>query len=214
MGLSAAIIILILESKKKIQLIIAGIIISLAILPLLSSDYLDRMSTLKDVETIDYSGQSRFVYWKAAWEIFKDNPIIGTGFLSFKTAKMKYKYSLNIDADLRDYAFKPNKVGHGTYFQILSEGGLLSAIPYFCLILFTIKENWKIGRKLKGNPEVENFLILLAGINAGIIGFSICIIAIDAVIDVMFPLQMTICAIIRYCIGRQSGQVTVSPAKT
>ncbi len=196
-GLVVALIVFIMRSKKRTKLFILGIILFLTLPPFVTDEYKERINTISDLNTIDYSGQSRLILWRTGLMIFRDNPILGVGFLSFKDAKMEYINAHDIDEPLRDYTFRPGKVGHSTYVQILAEGGLLATIPFFLLIFYTLFKNWKVRRECKGNSNLANTANLLSGLDSGIIGFCVCIIGIDALIDVLFPFQITICAIVR-----------------
>ena len=184
-GLVAASLYLLLISRKRIWLGICYFLVLLAIVPLLSDDYIARLSTIQSSNPEqEYSAGSRQVLWHAGWLMFKDNPIFGVGLLHFAPAKLPYRTQLTgkFDDDLLDYTFDPGKVGHSTWFgQVLPEGGLFFAIPYFWLIMGFF---WRT-RRLRwaarpASEEIRPLYDALIGLEAGLFGYCVSISFIDA----------------------------------
>jgi probable O-glycosylation ligase (exosortase A-associated) len=181
-----------LFSSHKKQIIALSFVFFLVASPFLTQSYMERMRTISSVEQYDYSGLSRIYLWKVGLQIFLDNPILGTGFLTFPQAKQEYRfYYENIEEELRNYVFRKGKVGHNTYVQVLSEAGILGFLPYsFMIITILFKLKLFISRenKKKGGHSHP----LAVGFFAGAVGFSVCIFAIDALVDVLFPVLLTL----------------------
>ncbi len=184
-----------LFSSYKKQIIAMGFVLFLAASPFLSESYLERMETVSSVEQFDYSGLSRIYLWKVGWQIFLDNPISGSGFLTFPQAKQDYRFFYgDIEEGLRDYVFRKGKVGHNTYVQILSEAGLLGFIPYSLMIGTVLLSLRRLILREKKKGHLDSHP-LAVGFFAGAVGFCVCIFAIDALVDVMFPVLLTLSSI-------------------
>ncbi|MCL2790722.1 MAG: O-antigen ligase family protein [Desulfobulbus sp.] len=182
LGLAAGCLYLLLISRKRIWLGICYCLVFLAVIPLLSEQYIARLSTI-DSNTQnpeqEYSAGSRQVLWHAGWLMFKDHPIFGVGLLNFAPAKMPYAAQLygKFDSDLLDYTFATRgKVGHSTWFgQVLPEGGLFLAIPFFWLIMSFF---WRARKLQWTRPPTEETLPLhdgLIGLEAGLFGYCVSI---------------------------------------
>jgi len=197
LGLAAGSLYLLLISRKRVWLGICYFLVVLTVVPLLSGDYIARLNTIdSDKPEQEYSAGSRQVLWQAGWLMFKDNPIFGVGLLNFPKAKTPYHGQLagQFDNDLLDYAFEGYKVGHSTWFgQVLPEGGLFLAIPYFGLIVSFF---WR-ARKLQwaGRPPTEEMRPLhdvLIGLEAGLFGYCLNISFGDYLLSPFLTLQITL----------------------
>jgi O-antigen ligase len=98
--------------------------------------------------------------------------------MNFSKASGSYAAELatNVDKALFQYTFggqgmKGLSHTHNTYINILAEGGVLSAIPYFLLYVCPLWKGFKLNRKCQGKHEDELNLINL--INCGILGFMV-----------------------------------------
>ena len=191
-----------IKSRSKLKIFI-NIIISCSLLfPFVPQETLDRYATMKkfsgtsELDELDYSGGSRIILTLAGLKIFRDNPLFGTGFLSFNYAKMKYKSEFD-NSDLVDYAFVVGRVGHNTYVKVLSEGGLFAAIPFFLLIFGIFFKNESLRRKVQWSKKNKDMFSLLSSIEAGIIGHLACIFFIDAVTAILLYIQIFVSSAIR-----------------
>jgi len=190
LGLATGSLYLLLISRKRIRLGICYFLVFLAMVPLLSDNYIARLNTIgsnTQNPEAEYSAGSRQVLWHAGWFIFKDHPIFGVGLLNFARAKAPYRMQLEgrYDSDLLAYTFEDlqgTKVGHSTWFgQVLPEGGLFLAIPVFWLIMGFF---WRARRlRWTDRPSTEEMRPLhdaLIGLEAGLFGYCVSISFIDA----------------------------------
>jgi len=181
LGLAAGCLYMLLISPKRIWIGLCYCLVLLAVVPLLSQQYLARLNTIdqsgKDPEE-EYSAGSRVVLWNAGWLMFKDNPIFGVGLLNFAKAKALYRAQLagKFDNSLLNYSFSEYKVGHSTWFgQVLPEGGLFLAIPMFWLIVSFF---WRARKLQWARPPTEETSPLhdaLIGLEAGLFGYCVSI---------------------------------------
>lgn len=195
LGLIAGVLYLFFRTRKKKTLLVVCTTVVLVCAPFLAQDYTNRLTTIgQGSQDRDVSAGSRLVLWQAGVLMFVDNPIFGVGLLNFAKAKIIYKDHLsgNFDQDLLDYSFRDYKVGHSTYFtQLLAEGGLVLAIPYFWLIGGFLLRGLGVRKRERVDKD-SALLDLLAGIEAGVVGHCISIMFINALFLYFLPLQLVI----------------------
>jgi probable O-glycosylation ligase (exosortase A-associated) len=227
LGIIVSLIMFFIYSRKSIKLGFLYLLLALLVLPFVSKEYIARMQTMdvSDTEDLDYSARGRLFLWKAGIMIFIDNPIVGTGFLTFPEAKFKYenRFSYLPDA-FRASVFRreSKRVSHNTYVQVLSDCGLLGAIPFYLVIIGCIAYGFRARKLMTSScPEYRNRVLLLCGISAGLAGYSVCIFTIDALLNSIFYVQiifaamayrMLTCAIIGPAISNTSKEFPESIA--
>lgn len=89
-------------------------------------------------------------YWRAAWKMTMDNPIVGVGMDSYGDW---YRRSRNIDATLRSGPDGVSNAAHNVYLDISSNGGFPLLIIYMAITSLVIVSLWKvIARSQEFNP--------------------------------------------------------------
>ena len=194
LGLSSAILFLLFRTPKKKALIWCMVIITLIASPVISSRYLERLSTITaDREERDFSAGSRPVLWLAGLLIFVDHPLFGVGLLNYPQAKGSYRQVLTgkMDEQLLAYSFQGFKVGHSTWFcQVLAEGGLFLCIPFLWLILGFFLEAHRLRHARPPTYQTQGLHNLLSGLEAGIFGYCVSISFIDGLLYIFLPVQL------------------------
>jgi O-antigen ligase len=199
-------------SRHALKVVQIGALLAIAAMPFISQSYLERMQTMSGVEGFESSAQDRITLWNAGMMVFADNPLVGTGFLTFPEAKMKYENRYYyLEDEFRASIFRTinKRVTHNTYIQLLSDCGLLGAIPFILLVGGGIWRGFQARRLLLTNPEHKDQLLLLAGLSAGITGFAVCIFSIDAVLELNFYVQLVMVSILYRII--RGAIVTAAP---
>ena len=98
-------------------------------------DYSKNQNFFKNFENIKY-----FAHYEVAWQIFKDNPVIGVGGKNFRHICSKQKYdNINIKYRTERCSTHPHQV----HFELLSEHGLIGYIFIISLILIFCIRNFK-----------------------------------------------------------------------
>ena len=195
LGLITCIVMFGFYSRKVFALALISLLLLLTVLPFATQDYIDRMNTIgmKD------SGRDRITLWKAGLMVFADNPLIGTGFLTYPEAKMNYESRfLELEEGFRQDVFRTEnkKVTHNAYIQLLSDCGIIGATPFILLVGGGILYGFKARSLLRTNSEKECELLWLCGFSAGISGYAVCIMTIDAVLDILFYFQFAFASIL------------------
>jgi len=200
LGLISGIAAYIYYSKKKMKIMVVIFVIFITASPFISDMYTKRMDTMTSEGSLGGSAISRLYLWRAGLMIFVDNPLIGTGLLSYPLEKFKYEYRfVNLDADFRKWLFRRQnpKVTHNTYIRFMSDCGLASALPFFLLLFGTFIANRKIRRKAITGYPASKLLLLLNGVECGIIGNCVSIFFIDANFMIFLYVQVAVCSAIR-----------------
>jgi len=131
---------------------------------------------------ITTSSKIRLIVWQGALEIFKQNPIFGTGTETFAFAYYKVKPKKHNLTSEWDYLY--NKA-HNEYLNYLSTTGMLGFGSYMALIIYFLYYAIKTLLNYKHPFEIGNYLLALALLSAYIsilisnfFGFSVVIINI------------------------------------
>lgn len=80
---------------------------------------------------------SRAVMYATSWEMFKEHPVFGVGIFNFRQTRLKY---LTGYKDILAYYGRSVDTNHNNYLRILTEGGLVSLLPYLAMLvlMFTV----------------------------------------------------------------------------
>lgn len=116
-----------LRNKVSNKKIIIGIII--AIILIAFSPVRNRFISSFDFS--EGSNQGRFETWKQSLEVIKNNPLIGVGIGN-------YPLAIKPSADYREPIYS-----HNLYFDIAAETGIINAIIFILLIIFSIRSFYK-----------------------------------------------------------------------
>ncbi|MBI2329908.1 O-antigen ligase family protein [Candidatus Daviesbacteria bacterium] len=126
------------------------------------------------------SGQIRFIVWRGAWEIFKHNPILGSGLETFAYSYYQYR---PVEHNLTsEWDFLYNKA-HNEYLNYLATTGIvgLGALSIIIITFITF-----ILRK-RGTESLLLYSLLAAYISYLIYNFFLFSVVIIAVFFYLFP---------------------------
>lgn len=105
----------------------------------------------------------RGYYWRAGWEMLKDNPLFGVGIDRYGAYFMEYRdvaYPLN-------YGFEiTSSNAHNTFLQFFATGGIFLGASYLLLTVWVFTRAIKGLRKLEGDSRLA-----LAGLFSAWIAF-------------------------------------------
>ena len=128
------------------------------------------------------SGQIRFIVWKGALEIFKHNPILGTGLETFAYSYYQYRPSEHNKTSEWDFLY--NKA-HNEYLNYLANTGILGFGTYILLIGSFIY--WSFKKILGSKPNIFIVALLSSYISFLIYNFFLFSVVIIAVFFYLFP---------------------------
>lgn len=102
----------------------------------LPQEVVDRVNYSENVGEIDQSAKKRFDYWKNSLEYFKQNPVFGTGFRTFKSLGEK-----------RDT--------HNLYLRTLAEEGIIGMGFLLIIMFFGVIKGYQFFRN-NSDPFLKN----------------------------------------------------------
>ncbi|OES44970.1 O-antigen ligase family protein [Domibacillus iocasae] len=117
-----------------------------------------RIKETFELSTVELSQQTgRLFVVNKGFEIFKDHPVIGTGFATFGDSATK-SYNSPI---YEKYEILPNMYSDNQYIQVIAQTGALGVIAFAAFLLGMLGILWK---KRHDNPIVIPVLSMLLGI--------------------------------------------------
>lgn len=141
--LAAAVTVLMLffiVKRKWAVWALSALVIVSTVLVSTNSTIRGRFSSIFTV-TGDESNRLRTVLWKANWEIFKDNPLLGVGLSQNKNYLVDYYNKMGMTGEtLVSHA-------HNNYLQILAGTGLLGFIFYMAFSLYFLLLTWRLSQR-------------------------------------------------------------------
>ena len=182
LALGAVFLSVILQSRRKLPVLILVVLAIGPTLYLVQGRYFARMATIKDYQN-EESAATRVELWQVAIEMWQDYPIFGVGFGNRNFAVMA-----------GHYLKRPNlTVAHNSYLQMLVDSGIIAFILYCSLLFGSIIWLKRSARFLKDRYPVLHHIpmalrVSLLGYAAGATFYS------HQRYDLMYILLMTTAA--------------------
>ncbi len=152
-----------ITSRKKFFFIVVALVITALGLSKINPTFQER---LKSVVSSDYgSNEVRKKLWDVNFQMFKDHPVIGVGYLENEPLSTLYYQKMNILGGMAGHA-------HSNYFEFLSTGGALGFISYMILILLPLFTSLKVFFRIKdlqGDEAMWDRVIILSAIGAQLV---------------------------------------------
>ena len=124
-------------SGRPIRGVLMILIVSAIGYAMVPTDYFDRLSTLKEVES-DVSAMGRVENWRLSWREAQEFPLLGVG----PDNHMIYNLSSHVDVQVR--------VAHSAYFQVLGELGFVGLALYLAFVITAVVTLFGTWRYMKG----------------------------------------------------------------
>lgn len=127
----------------------------------LSSDFQYRVYSFFDLSNV--SNSDRIALWRANWEIFKKNPIIGVGFRQNSSHVFGEYKALGIETDFISHA-------HNNFLSVLAGTGIIGFLLFMWLMSkltwITLKEIIAQNREKRENYNREDLSVLVGAFGA------------------------------------------------
>ena len=148
----------------RLPSVLLGLIALIVISQFIPGTYRDRISSLLNIFPnsrtggyVDESVQGRTSENRVAWNIFRDNPVLGVGVGNFNTYYQEYSRKLGLDPRLQD------RSAHNLYLEIAAERGLLGLMVFGSILILTLRQIFKadaLFRKLH-NKEMADIATVI-----------------------------------------------------
>lgn len=163
LGMAFALMVITVLSPKKYGLIIlASMLGFFAVTMIVSPEARERVISTNS--GLNQSDGERKAFWRANWEMVKDNPFFGTGYSQNNLQLQSYFEKLGIQQEhSRDHA-------HNQYLHMWAGTGSLGLICYLFFIYYLISRSLKVYQRIDKSKVNERALSL------GVIGAQFCFI--------------------------------------
>lgn len=180
-----------MKSRAFILILLGGIAIPVILflstrIPLLN----DTLSRFQDMDD-DSHLTNRFALWEHAFQMFKNKPLLGNGWMSFR-----YDYSIyfyNGQGTQGEYIN-----AHNVYIQLLAEVGIVGFLLYMGIIVYLLYNVFFMIRKCQKNKDVQIQLPLYFSA-AFLIFYILYSFTGNCLYDNVQPYFFTVCGIIFGC---------------
>ena len=135
LGFVAMLAMLVILSAKPIRNMLISltlvVVVGTTALTILPDTYVKDMQTISD--TRNSTRNLRFMHWTAAYEMFKDNPVLGVGAGNYPWNSNRYfHYSRHFDPSGRNRA---GRQSHSLYFTLIPETGLVGIFIFISILV-------------------------------------------------------------------------------
>jgi probable O-glycosylation ligase, exosortase system type 1-associated len=161
LGLIACGLFLGLKSRRRVPVILAALVATVAMFFVMPQSWWDRMGTIHTYQE-DNSAQGRLDAWTLAIKVADARPF-GGGF-NFWTADVYNAYGAKF--------IKP-QYAHSIYFQVLGEHGWIGLVLFLSLFLGTWRMGSRIIRAAKTAPEFEWERDLASMVQVSLVAFAV-----------------------------------------
>ena len=165
LGFSAVILYCIFKSKRKLAGLGYALLLGLAITLAAPGNYWKEVETIKDIH--EGTAETRINYWKAAWRMYEDHPIIGVGAMNGGIWMPKYVSGFEYPATQWGRQF------HGTIPQVMAELGSLGLGCYLLMIFYIIRYLSLTKRSKLSDADTSFSEFACNSIMGGLIGYVV-----------------------------------------
>jgi O-antigen ligase len=181
-GLIVTVLMMIWNSKRRVRASILVAALGVAFLLVSPTSPLKRL--LHPSAGDQSAADTRIVLWHAAWNMFRDNPVIGVGYGNWRYAAPKY-----LDGAEPGETFLP----HNQYLEVLAEMGVPGLLAYAGMYVGSFVVLKRVRRDLKrGRPRILADAAL--GIQIGLFGYAVSVFFLSAQFLKLFWFMLAISA--------------------
>jgi len=193
LALVAAFIIMALLRPHRLSFVLLGLAVLTITFQFIPSNYKDRISSIFNISPnsrtggyVDASVQGRTSENLVAWNMFRNNPIVGVGVGNYNIYYQQYSRQLGLDSRLSD------RSAHNLYLEVAAERGVLGLIVFGCIIILTLRQAFGTSNKFKqlGNKD---FADLAAALGVSFIAYLITAIFLHDAYPRFFWVLVGIC---------------------
>jgi O-antigen ligase len=129
-----------INMPRKITSLVIAVLLITIVIARAPEEYWKKIELLKQ-GTEETTGQLRLFYWKTAWKMFLDNPILGVGPGNFPWRIGEYEPPGGFQGRHHE-----GRLAHSLYFTLISELGLVGTI-LFGIIVWSLVKNRNAAMK-------------------------------------------------------------------
>lgn len=207
-GLLVLGILFLMESDKKILVILSLLFVVFIGNYLMPPEWFIRMETINSASE-DGSFMGRVIAWKIATLIALDNPIFGAGIKGPENLTVWLPYALELNSKLTGIDTPPpdllrGHAAHNSFFQVLGEQGFPGLILFVLIILVSFN---KLNKAMRFFPKNSSNYYLAKMLKLSLIMYLVSAVALS---KAYFDLSFSIYALVRFL----DRQVKVNNSQT
>jgi O-antigen ligase len=161
-----------LTSRKNFVIMLTLFCVGLGVLYKVNGTFRER---LQSIDSANYkSNEERRKLWEINFEMFKDHPLVGVGYLENEDLSFPYYERMHISDGMAGHA-------HSNYFEFLATAGLPGFIAYLVMIILPLILSVKLFLNMRGISGTEALwdrCMILAAVGAQLVfhigGFTQC----------------------------------------
>ena len=132
-ALAVFVLIYFFQTQKKMKYIWGLVFFGTMSLFFVTDEWLDRMQTMKEVNTTETSAIGRLVVWRWTFDYIQERPFFGGGFYAYNAnAGILYRYQKGQEAEIRQQG---GKAFHNIFIEVLGETGIGGLLLFSMIIL-------------------------------------------------------------------------------
>jgi putative inorganic carbon (HCO3(-)) transporter len=193
LALVVAMVAIVIAFPPKVKYIPILIALAVGLLAFLPSSYYERMITLGQAltapsvgfRTQDAAIQGRASENLAAWEMFKDHPLLGVGLHNYRYLYVDYAKQLGLATTVTE------RSAHNLYLEVAAETGVVG-LTVFLLLIWVAMKGILLARKELLKRGFEEYANLAMAMFVGILGYLVAAIFIHAAFPRYFYLLIGI----------------------
>lgn len=203
-----------LKARRRLLIAAAAAGILIMAIPLMPSQWLDRMSTiqetLEDTGTADDSVKGRFNAWYVYSQLAIERPFIGGGFRAPEILWVWQRYMPESDQA------SGAKAAHNAIFQVLGEHGFLGLGIYLTVVFLCLKNIGSLLVRTRHFPELAWARDLAAACGVSMVGYlTACMTMSLPYYDLFIVLTVVIASlqhlVVKELAARRHEQLGLSP---
>lgn len=162
LAIAASSLYLVMKSRARIAMGLGVLIVGVGLLSFMPEKWHDRIESIQNYEE-DGSALGRINAWHFAYNVAKDNPVLGGGFAVFNR-QMFLRYAPDPD-DFHD--------AHSIYFEVLGEHGFVGLAIFLALGILSLSKGNQIRRMTRKRPEALWAYDLASMVQVALVGYAI-----------------------------------------
>jgi probable O-glycosylation ligase (exosortase A-associated) len=138
------------RSDRKPQAVMVGVLLAVLMLPVMPSQFWERMSTITaSAEERDDSQAGRLHFWQVAVAMANDRPMTGVGHSGYELAYDQY--------DTSEGKYGTGRAVHSAWFGVLAEIGYPGLIVFVMIVAFSLLTCARV-RRMAQRAEISESL--------------------------------------------------------
>lgn len=152
----------VLGSRHRVQMAVAGALLTIAVFSFSPQDWFDRMGTIETYDE-DQSAMSRIMTWEGTFDMALDKPIQGFGFQHYVNEAHFFHYVPD------EWAVRS---AHSIYFQVLGEHGFIGLGLFLATGIAAVLRCGQNMRLARGDPERQWAFDLAQMLRLSFLGYA------------------------------------------